>query len=138
MDCFTFSMYINGWAKTHKVGVNDVDIPDSECADTLFPARELSWNKLPEITKSETVTKRFLFEAETISKLKDEAMSGCGFTYSQPSTVEVMTALIWRAQHNLSKIRAPKEFCDIDANEFERLNIRKNTRELLRKLFHND
>ncbi|KAK0579255.1 hypothetical protein LWI29_023460 [Acer saccharum] len=105
MDCFTFSMFINGWAKIHKVGVNDVDIPDFESAGILFPARELSWNKLPEITNSETVTKRFLFDAETISKLKAEAMSGCGFTYSQPSTVEVMTALIWRAQINAIRAR---------------------------------
>ncbi|TXG48399.1 hypothetical protein EZV62_027693 [Acer yangbiense] len=32
-------------------------------------------------------------------------MSGCGFTNSQPSTVEVMTALIWRAQINATRAR---------------------------------
>ncbi|KAL5789511.1 hypothetical protein ACOSQ2_004399 [Xanthoceras sorbifolium] len=82
VDCFTFSMFINGWAKTYKVGLNDVITPNFEAT----------------ITKSEVVTKRFVFDAKTISKLKAEAMSdSCGL---KPSTVEIMAALIWRAQIN--------------------------------------
>ncbi|KAH7575891.1 hypothetical protein JRO89_XS02G0243000 [Xanthoceras sorbifolium] len=64
----------------------------------IVDSRDISWGELPAITKSEVVTKRFVFDAKTISKLKAEAMSdSCGL---KPSTVEIMAALIWRAQIN--------------------------------------
>ncbi|KAI9180423.1 hypothetical protein LWI28_004655 [Acer negundo] len=56
-------------------------------------------------TKSEVVTKRFLLDANTISKVKAEVTSGCGGGdhMHKTSTAEIVIALIWRAQINAAR-----------------------------------
>ncbi|KAI9180781.1 hypothetical protein LWI28_008113 [Acer negundo] len=56
-------------------------------------------------TKSEVVTKRFLLDAKTISKVKAEVTSGCGGGdhMHKTSTAEIVIALIWRAQINAAR-----------------------------------
>ncbi|KAK3195433.1 hypothetical protein Dsin_026743 [Dipteronia sinensis] len=107
IDGFTFSMFMNGWAKTCKVGnINDVTIPNFE-SGILFPPRDLSGFQFlhsPKIKSHELVTKVFSFDQETISKLKIEA--GC-----KPSTTEVLTALIMRAKINAAAARARNRTC---------------------------
>ncbi|TXG64595.1 hypothetical protein EZV62_011589 [Acer yangbiense] len=98
MDGFTCLLFTNGWAKTCKVGnITDVNVPNFE-SGILFPPRDHTiMNKLPSLSTSQVVTRRFVFDAKTISKLKADVMT--------PSTTEVLIALIWRAQINAARIR---------------------------------
>ncbi|TXG64587.1 hypothetical protein EZV62_011581 [Acer yangbiense] len=93
-------MGLNGFVdQACKVGnINDVIVPHLE-AGILFPPRDTPVVKLPSLSKttSQVVTKRFVFNANTISKLKADVMT--------PSTTEVVIALIWRAQINAARAR---------------------------------
>ncbi|KAK3205375.1 hypothetical protein Dsin_019421 [Dipteronia sinensis] len=107
MDAFTFSLFTNGWAKACKVGINDVTIIPNFESGILFPPRDISEYKVIQpLTKSKSdqvVTKRFVFNAKTISELKADHQAtrlNC-----KPSTIEVLTALIWRAQINAARAR---------------------------------
>ncbi|KAK0582456.1 hypothetical protein LWI29_025844 [Acer saccharum] len=99
IDGFTLFLFTNGWAKACKVGnINDVIVPNFE-AGILFPPTDTPVVKLPSLSKttSQVVTKRFVLNASTISKLKADVMT--------PSTTEVVIALIWRAQINAAQAR---------------------------------
>ncbi|TXG64594.1 hypothetical protein EZV62_011588 [Acer yangbiense] len=114
IDGFTCSMFMNGWAKACKVGLNDVTIPNFE-SGILFPPRDLSGFQFlhsPKTKSHELVTKMFSFDEETISKLKIEA--GC-----KPSTTEVLTALIMRAKINAAAARARNRTCLLLVREQE-------------------
>ncbi|KAK3185106.1 hypothetical protein Dsin_032392 [Dipteronia sinensis] len=105
MDAFTLFLFVNGWAKTCKVGiVNGVISPNFD-SGILFPTRDhVSEQKVPTSSKTrpKVVTKRFVFDAKAILKLKaDQALSCCG----QFSVVELMIALIWMAQIDAARAR---------------------------------
>ncbi|KAK4835367.1 hypothetical protein QYF36_024534 [Acer negundo] len=107
IDAFTSSVFTNGWAKACRIGnINDVSVPNFE-AGILFPPSDTTMVKLPYFskTKSEVVTKRFLLDAKTISKVKAEVTSGCGGGdhMHKTSTAEIVIALIWRAQINAAR-----------------------------------
>ncbi|KAI9177407.1 hypothetical protein LWI28_014849 [Acer negundo] len=71
----------------------------------LLPTRDhVSEQEVPTSSKTrpKVVTKRFLFDAKAILKLKaDQALCCCG----QFSVVELTIALIWRAQINAARAR---------------------------------
>ncbi|KAK0581397.1 hypothetical protein LWI29_013263 [Acer saccharum] len=75
VDAYTFSLFMNGWAKACKLGnINDAIVPNFECG-ILFPPIDISGYELPPLSKSkyksdQVVTKRLVFDAKTISKLK--------------------------------------------------------------------
>ncbi|KAH7575031.1 hypothetical protein ACOSP7_005593 [Xanthoceras sorbifolium] len=73
----------------------------------LFPPRDIdiSRYKPPQLSKSKSdqvVTKRIVFDANTISKLKADQATRLN---CKPSTTEVLIALIWRAQINAARAR---------------------------------
>ncbi|KAL5788647.1 hypothetical protein ACOSP7_005596 [Xanthoceras sorbifolium] len=109
VDAFTSALFTNGWAKACKEGhINDVIVPNFE-SGTLFPPTDTPAVKLPPLstTTSKVVAKRFVLDANAISKLKAEViMSSCGGDHMQKtSTTEVVIALIWRAQITAARAR---------------------------------
>ncbi|KAH7575029.1 hypothetical protein JRO89_XS02G0037700 [Xanthoceras sorbifolium] len=109
MDAFSASVFINGWAKACKVGnINDVTMTiPSFVSGILFPPRDIdiSRYKPPHLSKSKSdqvVTKRIVFDANIISKLKADQATRLN---CKPSTAEVLIALIWRAQINAARAR---------------------------------
>ncbi|KAL5854998.1 hypothetical protein ACOSQ3_004831 [Xanthoceras sorbifolium] len=111
MDAFTLSLFVNGWAKMCKVGINDVITPNFE-SGILFPARDIVSDQQKLQTSFKTrlpkvvvVTMRFVFDAKAISKLKAEAFSSFGLKYCQFSVAELMIAWIWRAQISAARAR---------------------------------
>ncbi|KAK0581388.1 hypothetical protein LWI29_013178 [Acer saccharum] len=109
IDAFTSSLFTNGWAKACKVGnINDVIVPNFE-AGILFPPTDTPVIKLPSLSKttSQVVSKRFVLNANTLSKLKAQVTSSYGGDHlmHKTSTTEVVTALIWRAQINAARAR---------------------------------
>ncbi|KAK0581715.1 hypothetical protein LWI29_017089 [Acer saccharum] len=109
IDGFTSSLFTNGWAKACKLGnINDIIVPNFE-AGILFPPTDTPVVKLPSLSKttSQVVTKRFVLDNKTISKLKAEVTSSCGGGdhMHKTSTTEIVIALIWRAQINAARAR---------------------------------
>ncbi|KAL5788641.1 hypothetical protein ACOSP7_005590 [Xanthoceras sorbifolium] len=107
IDAFTLSLFTNGWAKACKVGnINDVTMTiPSFVSGILFPPRDISRYKPQLLSKSKSdqvVTKRIVFDANIISKLKADQATRLN---CKPSTAEVLIALIWRAQINAARAR---------------------------------
>ncbi|TXG64596.1 hypothetical protein EZV62_011590 [Acer yangbiense] len=100
---------MNGWAKACKLGnINDVIVPNFECG-ILFPPIDISGYELPPLSKpkyksDQVVTKRLVFDAKTISKLKADHQAAMRLN-CKPSTTVVLTALIWRTQINAARAR---------------------------------
>ncbi|KAL5855886.1 hypothetical protein ACOSQ4_005688 [Xanthoceras sorbifolium] len=113
LDGFTISMITKGWAKACKIGnINDVIVPNFDSCVLFPPTDDMSRFNFQPLSKTksshEVVTRMFVFDASTISKLKAEAMSAAGaggLIKRVPSTTEVMIALIWRAQINAAGAR---------------------------------
>ncbi|KAK3185113.1 hypothetical protein Dsin_032399 [Dipteronia sinensis] len=105
MDAFTLFLFVKGWAKTCKVGImNEVISPNFD-SGIRFPTRDhVSGQKPPTSSKTrpQVVTKRFVFDAKAISKLKAEQALGSCYQFS---VVELTIALIWRAQINAARAR---------------------------------
>ncbi|KAK3195432.1 hypothetical protein Dsin_026742 [Dipteronia sinensis] len=109
IDAFTSSLFTNAWAKACKIGnINDVIVPNFE-AGILFPPKDTPVVNLPSLSMktSELAAKRFVLDANTVSKMKAEVTRSCGGDHMmhKPSTTEVVIALIWRAQINAARAR---------------------------------
>ncbi|KAJ4713611.1 Vinorine synthase [Melia azedarach] len=110
-DGFGFWTFINAWAKSSCYGaVNGVSSPSFDLG-IVFPARDLSKIEVPIPCPMKTglkiVTRRFVFDAEAITKLKAEVTAGSTSDCRpkrQVTRVEVVTALIWKA--HITALRA--------------------------------
>lgn len=102
-DGFAFSTFINAWAKSCRLGLNEVSSPSFELG-IFFPAVR----DLPNIEAAaaplksglKIVTKRFLFDGKAITKLKAEVDD------RQVTRVQMVIALIWKA--HISALRAKR------------------------------
>uniref|UniRef100_A0A2N9HG74 Uncharacterized protein n=1 Tax=Fagus sylvatica TaxID=28930 RepID=A0A2N9HG74_FAGSY len=92
IDGIAMTTFLNAWATTcQAAGINKVIHPRFDLA-SFFPPREINIDAVnPKKTKAIIITRRFMFNGEAISTLK-EAM-----TKHQPSRVVVVTAFIWKA-----------------------------------------
>ncbi|TXG64597.1 hypothetical protein EZV62_011591 [Acer yangbiense] len=99
-------MLTNGWAKTCKIGINDVTVPNFE-SSILFPPRNISEDKLPPLSESKSdqmITKWFVFHAKTLSKLKADHQAAMRHN-CKPLTNVILIAFLWRAQINATRAR---------------------------------
>ncbi|KAH7575035.1 hypothetical protein JRO89_XS02G0038400 [Xanthoceras sorbifolium] len=109
VDAVTCSLFTNGWAKACKEGhINDVIVPnfEEEKRAKHTPRNDFATDtpvvKLPSPSKtiiSEVVTRRFVFDAKTISKVMEAEDNKLKFSTA------VVIALIWRAQINAARAR---------------------------------
>ncbi|KAL5790973.1 hypothetical protein ACOSQ2_005861 [Xanthoceras sorbifolium] len=103
VDAVTCSLFTNGWAKACKEGhINDVIVPNFELLGERRKHRDTNIYVLPSPSKtiiSEVVTRRFVFDAKTISKVMEAEDNKLKFSTA------VVIALIWRAQINAARAR---------------------------------
>ncbi|KAK9286874.1 hypothetical protein L1049_015280 [Liquidambar formosana] len=111
VDAFTYATFVNGWAAASRVGINQVIGPSFGIASFL-PERDVSWVKSlkPQPSKnngSKFVMKSFVFDRATILSLKAKAKTGAGglLVQREPSKVDVVIALIWRALIGVAKAK---------------------------------
>lgn len=96
LDGAALNTFLKGWTSTAS-GSGEVVFPNFE-APSLFPTNDLWLRDLSVVTwgslfkKGKCTTKRFLFEASTISTLKAKASKK---GVKQPTRVEVVSAFIW-------------------------------------------
>ncbi|KAJ4848616.1 hypothetical protein Tsubulata_016181 [Turnera subulata] len=108
-DAFTFFTFIKSWATACRLGIELVPSPNFELA-TFFPPGDLSSLKTMVPRKSgeeKIVEKKFVFDGLAISNLKAVATAS-GQLMHQPTRVEVVTALLWKALIKVSQARHGK------------------------------
>ncbi|KAL6347286.1 hypothetical protein AAG906_013722 [Vitis piasezkii] len=98
VDGFTAAHFISAWETASREGIDEVIWPSFDLA-SLLPAKDLPMVKprpSPKIFGADkVVTRRFIFDGANISSLKAAA---CDPSFKrEPSRVEAVTALIWRA-----------------------------------------
>lgn len=99
-DGFVIFSFIQGWATACRVGSEEVVSPSFDMG-SILPARETDDKfkiPVPEDDGVKMVTKRFVFNGDKISALKSKAMARISADKRNPSRVEVVTALIWKAR----------------------------------------
>ena len=106
VDGFTAAHFISAWATASREGIDEVIWPSFDLA-SLLPAKDLPMVKprpSPKIFGADkVVTRRFIFDGANISSLKAAA---CGPSFKrEPSRVEAVTALIWRALMAVSRAK---------------------------------
>ncbi|KAL3498812.1 hypothetical protein ACH5RR_041544 [Cinchona calisaya] len=111
-DGFTAFTFTSEWAKISKFEMmsklsNSVNFDE---VGSILPTIDIS-RKIkpfsPHGPEVKTVTKRFMFDEATISRLKDEVMitNSSSFLERQPTKVEVVTAFIWRSLIHAAQAR---------------------------------
>lgn len=99
VDGFTAAHFISGWATASREGIDKVLILPSFDLSSLLPAKNLATIKPcppPKIFGADKVlTRRFILDGAKLSSLK--AAAAGHDPKQQPSRVEAVTALIWRA-----------------------------------------
>lgn len=99
MDGFSNIKFLFEWAKVCKMTtpVENIDFLRFNLSD-VFPTRDISGlfkSTYDPVTEKDIVTKRFVIRGTSISRLRKSCIRG-GLTF-QPSRVEIITALLWRA-----------------------------------------
>ncbi|TMW86276.1 hypothetical protein EJD97_021635 [Solanum chilense] len=103
MDGFSNIKFLFEWAKVCKMDtpVENINFLRFNLGD-VFPTRDISGlfkSTYDPVTEEDIVTKRFVIREATISRLRKSCINearGVGLTF-QPSRVEIITALLWRA-----------------------------------------
>ncbi|KAF8019577.1 hypothetical protein BT93_G0306 [Corymbia citriodora subsp. variegata] len=105
-DMHTISSFLSTWAMAYRGCIHKAIHP---CFDlsSILPPRDLSKLKPPaELTLgAKFVSKRFVFDNQSISKLKAIARSGGFNSKREPSRVELVTALVSIALLKIAKLR---------------------------------
>ncbi|KAK3420111.1 hypothetical protein EUGRSUZ_G00905 [Eucalyptus grandis] len=106
-DMYTMAMFINSWATACRGNADAMVCPSFELS-SLFPVKELAVPILSprRIGNKELITSRLRFNADALSKLKALARDNAKDSMandSQPSRVEVVSALIGRAFVNICR-----------------------------------
>ncbi|XVF67254.1 hypothetical protein PTKIN_Ptkin10aG0105900 [Pterospermum kingtungense] len=100
-DGYTLFTLIRRWATCCRIGADRVECLSFETGSLLPAATYTAMHKIPvpEDNSEKLVTKRFIFTATAISALKAQAIAMGGELKSQqPSRVQVLIALIWKAR----------------------------------------
>ncbi|XP_050117538.1 stemmadenine O-acetyltransferase-like [Malus sylvestris] len=98
-DGATLSSFLDAWA-TRSRGVFENITPSLNSA-TIFPPRDKQIFMPSDLIKREKfVTKRFVFDASSLAKLKVKASKGLCTDGRAPSRVEALTALICKSSMN--------------------------------------
>ncbi|EOA40463.1 hypothetical protein CARUB_v10009188mg [Capsella rubella] len=106
-DATSLAMFIRGWAESSR-GLGITLIPSFNASE-FFP---LPLDELPskpmdrkvEVEEMNCVTKRFVFNASNIKKLRAKSSSNL---VKNPTRVEAVTALFWRCATKASRSRSP-------------------------------
>ncbi|KAK3434023.1 hypothetical protein EUGRSUZ_D01509 [Eucalyptus grandis] len=112
-DVCTMAMFINSWATACQGSIDSVVCPSFEFS-TLLPVKESvpTYRPPPRIDNEEFVMSRFKFSSNAILKLKalarDDTKNLMSKT-SQPSRVEVVSALISRALIDIDRNKHGKQ-----------------------------
>nr|QNR60312.1 ASAT4-like protein [Solanum quitoense] len=96
-DAFTLATFVNEWAHTSLTGTTKDCLPSFGHLSSLFPTRELS---SPSNIVPKTITRRFVFDALAIAKLKEIINSNA--TLTRPTRVIVVMSLIWKVLTGIS------------------------------------
>ncbi|CAN4087721.1 unnamed protein product [Withania somnifera] len=110
-DSFRIATFIKEWARVSRTGMTTKDcLPSFGHLPSLFPAtvvplehHQFSPPTSSDIVSPKIVTRRFLFDALTIAKLKDRINSTSPLT--KPTRVMTIMSLIWKV---LGEINAAK------------------------------
>ncbi|KAJ8572504.1 hypothetical protein K7X08_009015 [Anisodus acutangulus] len=105
-DAFTLATFLNEWAQTSLTGTTTKGcFPSFSHLSSLFPARVLSGPQFspPSNIGPKIVTRRFVFDALAIVKLKDIINSSAIFT--RPTRVVVVMSLIWKVLVGISSAK---------------------------------
>ncbi|XP_021809636.1 vinorine synthase-like [Prunus avium] len=98
-DGATLSSFLDAWA-TRSRGVVENITPSLNSA-TIFPPRDTQIFKPSNLIKREKiVTKRFVFDASSLARMKVKASKGLGMDDHAPTRVEAVTALICKSSMN--------------------------------------
>ncbi|XP_060167905.1 acetyl-CoA-benzylalcohol acetyltransferase-like [Lycium barbarum] len=105
-DAFTLATFLNEWAQASLTGTTTkYCLPRFSHLSSLFPTRVLSGPQFspPSNIGPKIVTKRFVFDALAISKLKDRINSSATFT--RPTRVVAVMSLIWKVLVGISSAK---------------------------------
>ncbi|KAM3291250.1 acetyl-CoA-benzylalcohol acetyltransferase-like [Capsicum chacoense] len=103
-DAFTLATFINEWAHICQgTGTTKDCLPSFDQLPLLFPARVLSGTQSPPPPNSglKIVTRRFLFDALALAKLKNIIDSSA----TRPTRVVVIMSLIWKVFAGISSAK---------------------------------
>ncbi|XP_055814835.1 acetyl-CoA-benzylalcohol acetyltransferase-like [Solanum dulcamara] len=94
-DAFTYATFLNEWANTSLTGTTKDCLPSFGHLSSLFPTRALSGPQFspPSNRGPKSITRRFVFDALAITKLKNTIE---GSSAIRPTRVVVVMSLIWK------------------------------------------
>ncbi|XP_059313783.1 acetyl-CoA-benzylalcohol acetyltransferase-like [Lycium ferocissimum] len=103
-DGFTLGSFFKDWAHISQTGTTESCLPSFGHLPLIFPSRALSGPQVspPSNIGPKIVTKRFVFDALAISKLKDTINSSA--TFIRPTLV-VVQSFIWKVLLNNSSAK---------------------------------
>ncbi|KAL7182946.1 hypothetical protein ACSBR1_041601 [Camellia fascicularis] len=111
-DGFTGSRFIQAWATASRLGLSKVVCPSFDLP-SLFPSRDVSAvlkAAPPKDVGAKVITRRFLFDAATISAFRQEVKvrprdTLDGISEREPSKLEVVMASTWKALIRLARVK---------------------------------
>ncbi|KAK6253302.1 hypothetical protein QUC31_015022 [Theobroma cacao] len=109
-DGFTLFSFMNEWATSSRLGADRVKCLSFESGSVL-PATCTATHKIPvpDDNSEKLITRRFIFSEAAISALKAKAVALAGDlglkSQQQPSRVQLMIALIWKARIVLAQAK---------------------------------
>lgn len=102
-DATSLAMFIRGWAESAR-GLGITSIPSFTASDFFpIPLDELPskpMDRKVEVQEMNCITKRFVFDASKMKKLRDKSSSNL---VKNPTRVEAVTALFWRCATKASR-----------------------------------
>ncbi|KAF3672153.1 putative acetyl-CoA-benzylalcohol acetyltransferase-like [Capsicum annuum] len=104
-DGFTFATFVKEWAHISQTGTTEDCLPRFGQLPLLFPTRVLSRTRFsrPPNHGPKIVTRRFVFDALAITKLKNTIDSSA--TFRKPTRVVVVMSLIWKVLADISSAK---------------------------------
>ncbi|XP_010478021.2 PREDICTED: BAHD acyltransferase At5g47980-like [Camelina sativa] len=106
-DATSLVMFIRGWAESSR-GLGITLIPSFNASEFFpLPLGELPSKPMDhkvEVEEKNWVTKRFVFDASNVKKLRAKASSNL---VKNPTRVEAVTALFWRCLTKASRLSSP-------------------------------
>ncbi|MCD7449652.1 hypothetical protein HAX54_000882 [Datura stramonium] len=104
-DGFTLGTFVKEWSHISQTGTTKDCLPSFGGFSSLFPTRVLSGPQFsaPSNKDPNIITKRFVFDALAIAKLKNRTNSSATFT--RPTRVVVVLSLIWKVLVGISSAK---------------------------------
>ncbi|KAI3449126.1 hypothetical protein Pfo_005791 [Paulownia fortunei] len=135
-DCTSIMAFVNAWAATCRGEAEKVSRFSFDLA-SYFPARDFPGSGFWEFSLSNDkfMTKRFVFDKEKLSALKQAATSYSGSTVKDPSRVELVSAFIWKHFIEVTKISRQKRI--FGAYHLVNLRPRTSPPQILENIFGN-